>query len=107
MNDGSSLLVHIIGTVGLFSKKVKDDVYPTKEEGILTKIHVAKLVGRTKAQTQSQLDSTPIKSGCDWNCQNWVGDALKGISGKGWISSEARSSAIDKMVDVVLDAPEE
>ncbi|OAL36193.1 hypothetical protein AYO20_04607 [Fonsecaea nubica] len=43
----------------------------------------------------------------DRNCQNLVGDALKAISDKAWITTEERSSAIGKMVDVIMEAPEE
>lgn len=106
MKDGSSLLVHIVGAVGMFAKEVQENVEPTKSQKFLRKIHVAKLLGKTRGQIRSQLSSTPIQSGRDWNCQNWVGDTLREISDKAWIKGHDRSSAIQKMVDLVMEAPE-
>lgn len=102
-----NLLVHIVGTVDMFNKEVVENVQPSRSSRFLRTIHVAKLLGKTKAEIRSQLSSTPIQSGRDWNCQNWVADALKGISDKAWITAQSRSSAIDKMVDLVMEAPEE
>ena len=107
MKDGSNVMVHIVGTVGLFSKEVKENVEPTKSQKFLKKIPVAKISGKSRQEIRSQLNSTVIKSSRDWNCQNWVGDALKGISDKAWITPMVRSSAIDRMLDVVMEAPDE
>lgn len=50
---------------------------------------------------------TPVRNGrddLDWNCQNWVGEALTELVEIGCVTEKERSAAIDEMVDVILDA---
>lgn len=52
--------------------------------------------------------STPIRNGdADWNCQNWVGDALGRLVRKGFISGVQKEEGIDAMVDAVLEGADE
>ena len=65
-------------------------------------------MGQTKAAIESAIKFTPIdNSDPSWNCQNWVGDALKKLSDRQWITNGAFSEAIDAMGEVVVDAPDE
>lgn len=40
----------------------------------------------------------------DWNCQNWVGDALTELVKIGCLTKEERAAAISKMVETILEA---
>ncbi|KAJ6138419.1 hypothetical protein N7471_004905 [Penicillium samsonianum] len=40
----------------------------------------------------------------DWNCQNWVGEALTELVKIGCLTKEERGAAIGKMVETILDA---
>lgn len=54
--------------------------------------------------------NTPVRNGrddLDWNCQNWVGDALTELVKIGCVTKEERSAAINEMVGVILDAKDE
>lgn len=42
-----------------------------------------------------------------WNCQNWVGDALRFLVNAGVISASERSDALDKMADIILEAADD
>ncbi|KAL2376099.1 hypothetical protein RJ035_008117, partial [Blastomyces gilchristii] len=39
----------------------------------------------------------------DWNCQNWVGEALQRLVENNVISAEQISVALDGMVDLLLE----
>ncbi|KAJ5648025.1 hypothetical protein N7490_004397 [Penicillium lividum] len=43
----------------------------------------------------------------DWNCQNWVGEALAGLVAIGCVTQEERLNAVAQMVDVCLEAEDE
>ena len=43
----------------------------------------------------------------DWNCHNWVGEALTSLVAIGSVTEEQRSKAITQMVDVCLEAEDE
>jgi hypothetical protein len=43
----------------------------------------------------------------DWNCQNWVGEALSGLVAVGAVTVEQRGLAIGAMTDVILEAEDE
>ncbi len=104
----NSLLLHIVGTSGIFQPQVKQNEDPSKSQKFVRKIAVAKIQGRSRNDLQSRIMATPIKnSDKSWNCQHWIGDALVRLSNPGWISSSAREAAVDTMADVVTDAPDE
>ncbi|KAL4923130.1 uncharacterized protein BDV17DRAFT_296665 [Aspergillus undulatus] len=106
--SGSRSIMHVVGCPGLFRFSHNIDTDPGSV-GIL-----AKVVPVTEIPTDIGEDSicetvtrTPIRNGrldLDWNCQNWVGDALKRLVERGWITSEVREGAIDKMADICLEA---
>jgi hypothetical protein len=106
--DTTTLLVHVTGASGFFQPEVKPGENPTKSKGFIKKIHVGSIQGQTKAVIESTIKVTPVNnSDRSWNCQHWVGDALKRLSDRQWITSDARSKAIDAMAEVISDAPDE
>lgn len=103
-----SVLLHVVGGAGFFQPQIvaKDD--PAASVKFVSKIEVAKIHGQSKDSLQSTIMATPVKNTDRfWNCQHWVGDALLVLSKTGWISSAARKKAVDDMVDVIVDAPDE
>lgn len=106
--DKTTRLLHVTGASGFFQTEVKSGEDPSKSKKFVKKILVGKIQGQEKAAIQSTITSTPVKnSDRSWNCQNWIGDALKKLSDLRWITINARSEAIDAMADVVIDAPDE
>jgi len=104
----NSLLLHIVGTSGIFQPQVKQNEDPSKSQKFVRRIAVAKIQGQSKNAIQSRIMATPIKnSDKSWNCQHWVGDALTRLSNVGWISPATRKTAVDTMASVVIDAPDE
>ncbi|KAJ5652187.1 hypothetical protein N7507_009613 [Penicillium longicatenatum] len=58
----------------------------------------------------STISGTIIRDGdgdTDWNCQNWVGDALGRLVKAGYLDSGARDHGLDAMIDVVMEAEDE
>jgi len=105
--DTTTLLLHLTGASGFFQTDVKPGETPSKSKRFIEKIPVGKIQGQTKAAIESIIKVTPIKnSDRSWNCQNWIGDALKKLSDRQWITSDARSKAIDAMAKVIVDAPD-
>ncbi|KAJ5639513.1 uncharacterized protein N7484_007375 [Penicillium longicatenatum] len=59
---------------------------------------------------RSTVSGTLIRDGdgdTDWNCQNWVGDALGRLVKAGYLDSGARDHGLDAMIDVVMEAEDE
>ncbi|KAL4801776.1 Pyruvate/Phosphoenolpyruvate kinase-like domain-containing protein [Aspergillus unguis] len=106
--SSSRSIMHVVGCPGLFRYSHNIDTDPSSV-GIL-----AKVIPVTEIPTNIGEDSicetvqrTPIRNGrldLDWNCQNWVGDALARLVDRGWITGEVRGDAIDKMADACLEA---
>ncbi|KAL2863141.1 Pyruvate/Phosphoenolpyruvate kinase-like domain-containing protein [Aspergillus lucknowensis] len=104
-------IMHIIGCPGLFRFAHNINIDPSYLGDL------AKVVPVTEIPTSIGEDSicqtvsrTPIRNGrldLDWNCQNWVGDALKRLVERGWITVEQRGNAIDKMADACLEASDD
>lgn len=107
-SDSTSLLIHITGASGFFQGEVKENQDPSKSQKFVRKIPVAKIEGQSKDAIRTRIRATPIKnSDRSWNCQNWIGDALKTLSDQQWISKTARQTAINTMAEAVVDAPDE
>lgn len=64
----------------------------------------------TKAMILSACTSTSVRNtnlDRDWNCQNWVGDALTELVKAGCLTTEERKVAIGRMVEIILEAEQE
>ncbi len=106
--DTTTLLIHVTGASGFFQAEVTPGEEPTKSKKFIKKIPVGTIMGQAKTAIESTIKVTPINnSDRSWNCQNWVGDALKKLSDRQWITSDARSEAIDAMAEIIVDAPDE
>ncbi|KAJ5669692.1 hypothetical protein N7462_010762 [Penicillium macrosclerotiorum] len=64
----------------------------------------------SEATIRGVVSRTPVKNGpqdIDWNCWNWVGDALTRIVNYRYLNVSQRASAIHEMTDVCLEAEDE
>ncbi|KAE8351173.1 hypothetical protein BDV28DRAFT_158997 [Aspergillus coremiiformis] len=106
---GTTSTMHVVGTQGffIFQEDVDLDPYDTGAELAKT-VSVAEIDGSVSAGTiRRAVSATPVKNGredLDWNCQNWVGDALMMLVDRGVLSAEVRDKAVDGMVDGCLEA---
>ncbi|MCJ1458674.1 hypothetical protein MMC28_009048 [Mycoblastus sanguinarius] len=107
-SDSTTILLHVIRVGGLFQTEFKAGENPESSETFIKKILVGEIKGQSKATIESKIKTTPVNgSDVSWDCHNWVDDALKKIEKEGWITSDARSKAIDDVVDAIVDAPDE
>lgn len=106
--DTSPLLLHVAGANGFFQAEVKLEEDPSKSKKFVMKIPVGEIQGQKKVAIESTIKSVVINnSDLSWNCQNWIGDALKKLSDQQWITSDARFKAMDAMAEVIVDAPDD
>ena len=72
-------------------------------------VRVAEIPGHVSPTAiRGAVMSTPINNGAlDWNCQNWVGDALGRLVVRGFLQKREREIGIDRMVEVCLEGADE
>lgn len=109
--DGQQSAMHVVGAPSMFDFEEAEGIDPTKVTGLAGLIYVASV--------PDVIERTSIKDACvrtpvrndrehrDWNCQNWVGEALTELVEIGCLTQEERSAALDKMMDVCLEAADE
>lgn len=105
-SDGEYNWLHVVGAHPFFEFS-QDSQNPISEPPIAW-IPVSTVSdAMTKATIASACASTPVRNGnCDrdWNCQNWVGEALTELVRVGCLTDRERKVAIGKMVEVILEA---
>lgn len=105
-NEAEQDWLHVVGAHPFF-KFQKDPQNPISEEPI-ARIPVCRAPeSMTKVMIHLACINTAVRNGNgdrDWNCQNWVGEALSELVEIGCVTVEERSVAIGRMVEVILDA---
>lgn len=101
--------MHIVGSPGYYTFEQMDNYKPEESRRLVRQISVAELQDWvTEVSVKGLVSRTPIKNTeLDWNCQNWVGDALTRMVGSGYLSAAQRASAVNVMTDVCLEAKDE
>ncbi|KAJ5092832.1 hypothetical protein N7456_008693 [Penicillium angulare] len=109
--DGEDNILHVTGAHPFFEYTLQND-HPAqvnlKLEALIPVSSPSNAF--TKAMIQSTCAITAVRNDLehqDWNCQNWVGEALANLAAIGCITRQERSDALDKMVDVCLEAEDE
>ncbi|KAE8379124.1 hypothetical protein BDV26DRAFT_291578 [Aspergillus bertholletiae] len=109
---GTTSTMHVVGTQGLFVFQEDVDVEP--EEGgseLALTVAVGEIDGAVSAETiRRAVSATLVRNGredLDWNCQNWVGDALTMLVERGVLSAAVRETAVDAMVEGCLEAKDQ
>jgi hypothetical protein len=108
-SDGTKTLMHATGGHGFFrveeERNPRDPKYSTRFACL---VYVGIVRSIDKSDFCSCIQTTPVDNTTrGWNCQNWIGDALKRMVLKSWISSTDESNAVSTMVDVVMLAGNE
>ncbi|KAB8261994.1 hypothetical protein BDV32DRAFT_147989 [Aspergillus pseudonomiae] len=106
---GSTSTMHVVGTQGLFIFQEDVDADPHDFGSELAKtVSVGDIDGDVSPETiRRAVSATPVRNGrqdLDWNCQNWVGDALMMLVERGVLTVGTRERAVDAMVDGCLEA---
>lgn len=108
---GSTCAMHITGSPGLFEFESYENYNPEQSRRLARTIPVAELRDSiSEASIRGVISRTPVKNGPadgDWNCQNWVADALTRMVNNGYLNVSQRASAIDAMTDACLEAADE
>ncbi|WEW59037.1 hypothetical protein PRK78_004505 [Emydomyces testavorans] len=108
-NEGT--VFHITGAHGFFKFEERKQYDPSKSIKLRKKVEVGEISAEVpKLAIRSILAATKVRNGIDdgdWNCQNWVGDALQQLVDQSWLSAELRDNAIDQMLDACLEAEDE
>ncbi|KAJ5105872.1 hypothetical protein NUU61_003219 [Penicillium alfredii] len=108
--DGEDNLVHVVGAhpFFIFTNEERD---PTTTRQLAVLIPVASAPDTiAKRAIQKACAATPVRNDLhhqDWNCQNWVGEALSELVEIGCVTEEQRSAAIAQMMDACLEAKDE
>ncbi|KGO44186.1 NAD-dependent epimerase/dehydratase [Penicillium expansum] len=105
-SDGQYDWLHAVGAHPFF-KFQKDPENPMSEPPIAWIPVCTAPDSATKAKIIFACACTSVRnsnSDRDWNCQNWVGDALTELVKIGCLTKEERAEAIGKMVETILEA---
>ncbi|PKY04403.1 hypothetical protein P168DRAFT_269291 [Aspergillus campestris IBT 28561] len=109
--QGSSRTMHVVGTQGLFEFEEGVDQDPSEGGELVRMIPVADIPRSVAGPAiKKAVSATPVKNGradLEWNCQNWVGDALAQMVEGGFVTAAERAAAIDSMVDACLEAKDD
>ncbi|OQD68447.1 hypothetical protein PENDEC_c035G03162 [Penicillium decumbens] len=109
--NGSTCVMHVEGSPGEFVFRAYDNYNPERSRKLARKIPVAELQDSiSEVSIRGVISRTLVKNArddADWNCQNWVGDALVRMVTNGHLNASQRDSAIGAMTDVLLDAKDE
>lgn len=109
--NGSTGAMHVTGAHGFFEFESYDNYDPVQHGQLARKIPVGELADSISAVSIGDVVSrTRVKNerpDADWNCQNWVADALARMVDRGLLRASERAAAIDGMTDACLEAADE
>ena len=106
--DGSTTALHLNGSPGDFTFEPMDGYRPDNSIRLVRRIDVGEVRDFVSPELiRGVVTRTPISKDMDWNCQNWVGDALARMVKNQYLTESERHTAIDTMVTVILEAKDE
>jgi hypothetical protein len=108
--DGTDpIVIHAAGSPRDYRVEVLENYDPSKSRHVVGNVEVGKLLVQvSKAQLVDFVSQTPVNNTVDdWNCQNWVGDAMERMLNAGWITNRIYHNGLDTMADIVTDAKDE
>lgn len=109
--DGEDMILHVTGAHPFFEYTPMKNHPKDLNMTIVASILVSNLPDWiTKSMIQNACAATPVRNDprhTDWNCQNWVGEALTRLVAIGCVTETERSGAVSQMVDACLEAEDE
>lgn len=104
-SNGSTCVLHIKGAPGILEFHMKENYNPEQSQYLGKKIPVAEIPESIdELSIRGVISRTPVKLDRDWNCQNWVEDALIRMADNGYIDISQQQSAFYSMFDTCLEA---
>ncbi|KAJ5988928.1 hypothetical protein N7481_004138 [Penicillium waksmanii] len=109
--DGEDQILHVAGAHPFFEYSPQSCIPADtglKIEALITVANPSDEI--TKSMIEKACAQTPVRNDPhhqDWNCHNWVGEALTELVDIGFLTEEQRSQGITRMVDACLEAEEE
>ena len=109
--DGEDQILHVIGAHPFFEYSPQPGTPSDtglKVEALITVSNPPDTV--SKSAIENACARTPVRNdhhNQDWNCHNWVGEALSELVALGCLTKEQRSQGITRMVEACLEAEEE
>jgi hypothetical protein len=108
-NGADSVIIHIIGPTQGYLLEVREEYDPVRSKLFEKEVDVGwTKVDLTKSQLVAFVSRTPIDNDSrEFNCQMWVGDALKLLAEGGYIENTEYLNAVDTMIDITMEAKDE
>ncbi|KAK6501680.1 hypothetical protein TWF481_009509 [Arthrobotrys musiformis] len=106
--DGRETMLHVKGGHGFFQYEEQTRMESVRLSRSLAPgglIHVANISSSDANDFRSIVADTAVNNDeRAWNCQNFVGDALKRVQSRHLITKEQYLGAVDEMVTIILEA---
>ncbi|KAJ5539787.1 hypothetical protein N7513_008119 [Penicillium frequentans] len=109
--DGEDMILHVTGAHPFFEYTPMNNHLKDLNLTIVASILVSTPPDWiTKSMIHNACAATPVRNDprhTDWNCQNWVGEALTRLVAIGCVTETERLDAVSRMVDACLEAGDE
>lgn len=108
-NGVDSVIIHIVGPNQGYQLEAREQYDPVKSKLFEKEVKVGWITADlTKSQLIAFVSRTPIDNvSREFNCQMWVGEALKLLAEGGYIQKAEYLSAVDTMIDITMEAKDE
>ncbi|KAF3932232.1 hypothetical protein ABW20_dc0110574 [Dactylellina cionopaga] len=92
---------HVIHGHPLFEYRPRADVYVLKSQSLAHVLHVGKVYEKDVAKIEEIFAAVEVNNvDKEWNCQNWVTEAMKGVEGLNGVSFE-KGIKVEKLSELV------
>ncbi|KAJ9137731.1 hypothetical protein NKR23_g8982 [Pleurostoma richardsiae] len=104
--DQDRRFIHLIGFAGGFVRDESRGRTPRCSDLFAGSVPIATIPASRLSDLRSAIWTTAVNNAeHDWNCHNWVGDALQSCTKAGLISMSEADAALDGMAEILLQAP--
>ncbi|RVD83763.1 uncharacterized protein DFL_005541 [Arthrobotrys flagrans] len=95
---------HVIHGHPLFEYRPRDDVYVLKSQSLAHVLHVGKVYEKDVKKVEEIFEKVEVNNvDKEWNCQNWVIEAIMGCIGVSGVSLE-KGVKVEKLRELVKAA---
>lgn len=107
IDEDEGTIVHAAGLKGAFAVERKSGYDPRRSARLVGEVSVAKVKREIPTLVNIARQASSNNEDAGWNCQNWVGEALMFLVNANVLGKRDRSEALDKMVDLLLEAADD